>query len=79
MLNNLPVGGLFGEQLSSSTLQDTLHGAEAGADPWGEVEVLPLYRTSQDRRTQSDSKPVKDRNKIYSSEQSSLMFKQMTH
>lgn len=42
MLHDLSVGGLFGQQLSSSTLQDGLHGAEAGADPWGEVEVLSL-------------------------------------
>lgn len=42
MLHDLPVGWLFGQQLSPCTLQDGLHGAEAGADPRGEVKVLPL-------------------------------------
>lgn len=57
MLNDFSVGGLFGQQFSSSTLQDTLHGAEAGADPWGEVEILPLHHPSYDRQiqTQRDS------------------------
>lgn len=42
MLNDLSVGGLFRQQLSSSTLQDRLHGAETRAHPRSEVEVLPL-------------------------------------
>lgn len=42
MLHDLSVGGLFSQQLSTCTLQDGLHGAEARADPWGEVKVFPL-------------------------------------
>lgn len=65
MLHDLSVGGLFGQQLSSSTLKDGLHGAEAGAHPWGEVEILPLNHPSHDRGTQSRQK---DRDKIHLSE-----------
>lgn len=61
MLHDLSVGGLFGQQLSSSTLQDGLHGAEAGADPWGEVEVLSLHHASHDRETQAERQTVKGR------------------
>lgn len=48
MFHDLSIGGLFSQQLSSSTLQDRLHGAEARADPWGEVEVLPLHNPSHE-------------------------------
>jgi len=44
VLHDLPVGRLLGQQLPPSTLQDGLHGAEAGAHPRGQVEVLPLHR-----------------------------------
>lgn len=42
VLHDLSVGGLFGQQFPSSALQDGLHGAEAGADSRGQVEILPL-------------------------------------
>lgn len=46
VLHHLPVGGLLGKQLPSSALHNAPHGAEAGADPGGQVEVLPLVVTA---------------------------------
>lgn len=57
MFNDLSVGGLFGQQLSSSALQDGLHGAEARAHPGGEVEVLPLEHTHLAVRTGTEEVP----------------------
>lgn len=53
MLHDLPVGGLLGEQLSSGTFHDGLHGAEAGAHSRGEIEILSLRaskRRHKDRK-----------------------------
>lgn len=58
MLHHLPVGGLLGQQLPSSALHDALHGAEAGADPRGQVEVLPLRGHMTRHMTQRQ--PVSD-------------------
>lgn len=58
VLHDLPVGGLFGQQLPTSTLQDGLHGAEAGADPRGEVEVLPLHQPSHQTHGQTGTKYI---------------------
>lgn len=55
MLQDLPIGGLFGQQFSSCTLQDSFHGAEAGTDPWGEVKVLPLHHPSHKTNKKPDS------------------------
>lgn len=70
MLHNFSVGGLFGQQLSTSTLQDGLHGAETWANPWGEVEVFPLYehlhyrethrQNEREQRTSSQGKKKKN-------------------
>lgn len=47
MLHDLPIRGLLSQQLSSSTLQDGLHGAEARADSRRQVKVLPLHHMKQ--------------------------------
>lgn len=47
VLHDLPVGGLFGQHLSSSTLQDGFHRTETRADPRCKVEVLPLHHMKQ--------------------------------